>query len=186
MATRERWRPVVGFEGCYEVSDLGRVRSLARTYWHSGGRAPRWCKLRARILKPRFNYKESLGGPYVAVALSVEGVVTYHEVHALVLKAFVGPRPPGQQARHLSGISCDNRLVNLEWGTPGENTADKVRHGTVSRGTARWSAKLNPSVVLVIRAAHKSGASYKALAHRYDVSWTAIQSVVHRRTWKYV
>jgi len=104
----EQWRPVPAFEGKYEVSDLGRVKSL------------RWTP--PRILRP---------GPSNYGHMSVVlGRRNTRMVHELVLIAFVGPRPPGQETRHLDGDPANNRLDNLCWGTRSENNRDAVRHGT--------------------------------------------------------
>lgn len=105
----ELWRPVVGYEGTYEVSDAGRVRRV-------GG----------RVLKRTGRGKNR----YPSVNLSVAGVARCRFVHLLVIEAFVGPRPLGMQARHLNGDRNDPRLVNLRWGTPSENNLDRVAHGT--------------------------------------------------------
>lgn len=115
-----RWLPVVGFEGLYEVSDRGRVRSLPRRL--SDGR--RW---KGRILKLDRSDKRG----YLRVGLTAPGARPVHRmVHRLVLESFIGPCPPGLQCRHLNGKPPDCRLVNLTWGTPSENALDRVRHGT--------------------------------------------------------
>lgn len=110
QATHERWLPVPGYEGLYEVSDLGAVRG-PRT---GDGR-----------LKPR-PHKDG----YAKVNLCRGGRQKTFLVHRLVLDAFVGPREPGQECRHLDGDPSNNRLTNLAWGTQSENELDKVRHGT--------------------------------------------------------
>lgn len=108
----ERWVPVRGYEGLYEVSDLGRVRSLPRP------------GTRGVVLRP------DVGGPgYPAVRLFRQGKKTHLNVHSLVAVAFLGPRPAGGECRHLNGDQTDNRLVNLQWGTSAENSQDMMRHG---------------------------------------------------------
>lgn len=118
--TRETWLPVVGFEGFYEVSDLGRVRGIDRR--RSDGST-----LRGRVLVP---YLDARG--YLRVQLFRHGDRSRPVVHRLVLTAFVGARPEGMVCRHGNGDALDNRLSNLRWGTVAENNRDTVRHGTHS------------------------------------------------------
>ncbi len=114
----ERWRPVVGYEGAYEVSDLGRVRSLDRV-------TDRGRKWRGRMMSPC-----PLQNDYVIVTLWREGKQRSPLVHRLVLAAFVGPAPDGHEALHRDGNRANNQLSNLAWGTHSENEYDKVSHGT--------------------------------------------------------
>ena len=111
--------PVVGYEGLYEVSDQGRVRSLDHT--DSLGR-----EQRGRVLK-----LISRGGRrnYFVVTLTDSSRHLHDYVHRLVLEAFVGPCPDGMVACHYNDIGTDNRLENLRWDTPSENTKDLVRNG---------------------------------------------------------
>lgn len=112
----ERWLPVVGYEGFYEVSDLGRARSLPR-------RTAKGLK-GGRILK---GSRAESG--HIAVMLSKHGSIRRRMVHQLVAEAFIGPRPLGQETRHLNDVPDDNRLVNLVYGTRSENAADALRNG---------------------------------------------------------
>jgi hypothetical protein len=118
-ATPERWLPVPDWEDLYEVSDLGRVRSLPRI---TGGQ---WRNRPGQVLKP---YDRAKG--YKEVSLMRGGRACKRKVHLLVLAAFVGPRPTGLQTRHLDGNPANNKLGNLIYGTPSENNHDRVRHGT--------------------------------------------------------
>lgn len=121
----ERWLPVVGYEGLYEVSDLGRVRGVDRLEQITGPR-PGVRRRRGRILR-QFPMKTTL---YLHVRLSKEDVQTTRTVHSLVLEAFAGPGPDGTEARHLNGKHHDNSAQNLAWGTKSDNTLDQVAHGT--------------------------------------------------------
>lgn len=128
MGYREQWRAVVGLEGLYEVSDRGRVRSLTRQIWcrpRSDGRAGKWQTRNGRILKTKPRGSNSQGYVYVHLGDFNRNRAVAH----LVLESFVGPRPAGQVARHLDDNRFDNRLSNLEWGTPAENYQDAVRNG---------------------------------------------------------
>lgn len=123
MQSTERWLPFVGYEGLYEVSDMGRVRSIDRVVIDTTGKTRR---LRGRILA-----QTKLGNtPYLKVVLCRAPSQTTRSVHSLVLEAFVGPRPDGMEACHGFGGQVDNRLVNLRWDTLSENNYDMVRQGT--------------------------------------------------------
>lgn len=113
------WRPVLGFEGLYEVSDDGQVRSLDRHV--ADGRL-----FRGKLLRP--GVKRPTG--HLLVSLYRNGHGTTRAVHRLVLESFVGPRPRGSECRHGNGQASDNRLANLAWGSRSENHRDAVRHGT--------------------------------------------------------
>ena len=105
----ENWAPISGYEGRYEVSDLGRVRSLCG---------------RGRILVP---WPKPKG--YLMVGLRGGDEREAKTVHGLVLAAFDGPRPDDLETRHLDGDPTNNRLSNLIYGTGTENQIDRVRHG---------------------------------------------------------
>lgn len=117
QSTHETWKPIPGYEGSYEASDQGRVRSLDRTIIEKTGRA---VNVRGRVLKPTEGNKR-----YLLVTLSGRT----KRVHRLVLAAFEGENPD-MQVRHLDGDPQNNRLVNLAYGTNAENMLDSIRHGT--------------------------------------------------------
>ena len=107
------WLPVVGWEGQYEVSSEGSVRSLINDI----------------ILRP----STAGAGGYPRVVLSGKRC---RSVHSLVTEAFLGARPDGQEVRHLNDVPTDVRLVNLAYGTSAENRADMVANGG---GRASWT-----------------------------------------------
>ena len=113
--SNERWLPVVGYEGHYEVSDHGRVRSIKRS--KSG------MVMRLTVNKTR----------RVSVGLSLVGpegwAQSTHEIHRLVLEAFVGPAPDGMEACHWDDNPGNNHLSNLRWATRSDNMHDLVRNG---------------------------------------------------------
>lgn len=123
----ERWLPISGYEGVYEVSDLGRINSLPRR-----GRP-------ARVLKPFAN-----ASGHLLVDLCVDGKRWTRQVHLLVLEMFVGPTPEGMECRHLNGNPADNRLVNLKYGTRSENLHDSVLHGTHNSSRATHCPQDHP------------------------------------------
>ena len=117
--TQERWLPVPGFEGYYEVSDHGRVRSVTRRIHLYGGRTP---ISPGRVLKPDTSH-------WHRVKLSKDGQVTRKSVHRLVLEAFVGPCPEGMECCHWDDDHTNNHLSNLRWDTRSANRLDAVRNG---------------------------------------------------------
>lgn len=117
----ERWLPVSGYEGLYEVSDFGNVRSLDRLSAYKDGRSS---LRKGRILKAQ---KDNLGR--LQVRLSKDGVGKTFRVHRLVLEAFDRPRPEGLIACHWDDNPENNRLENLRWDTPSGNNLDQVRNG---------------------------------------------------------
>lgn len=122
-ATQETWLPVVGYEGRYEVSSHGRIKSLARRDIGNGRGGYRdW----PEVIRRQFDHK--LG--YKMVRLHLDGHRSGKYVHALVLEAFVGPRPDGMYACHSDGNPANNCVDNLRWDTPSANQQDSIRHGT--------------------------------------------------------
>lgn len=124
---RERWLPVVGYEGFYEVSDQGRVRSLEREILTSGG----WTYTCKGRLLTQINGSSNI--PYKVVNLSKKNKSRQRAVHLIVLDAFVSARPPGADACHNNGHYWDNSLTNLRWDSRSENQKDCVKHGTHPR-----------------------------------------------------
>lgn len=116
----EIWKPVLGYEDFYEVSNRGRVRSLPRMAPRRGkGAVP----VPGRILTAYMH------GGYPAVKLSVGGVYRRCDVHALVCQAWHGPCPLGMECRHLDDDKSNTSPENLVWGTRAENMADRIRNG---------------------------------------------------------
>lgn len=165
----EEWRVSPSHQG-YEVSSLGRVRSWKR----QGGRTQR--------AAPKLRALKTFRG-YAAVTLCAPGGVRVTRyVHALVLEAFVGPRPPGHEACHLDGNRTHNAIANLAWGTRAENAAHKVLHGTVLRGERQAAAKLSWDSADFIR--RNENATSGELAEHFGVSDAAVLSVRRGRTWR--
>jgi hypothetical protein len=178
----ETWRPVAGHEGLYEVSDLGRVKSVKRTLaidsHNKGGRRA----VRERILKPAV-------GRYCTVGLGKNGVTQHRAVHTLVLEAFVGPCPIGMQARHFPRDTTNNRLDNLSWGTATQNQADRFTHGTDDIGRAK-PRKTTQEIDDAIRAEYAlptginryghGKVTQRQLADRYGLSLSCINTILHK------
>lgn len=177
-APNEEWRPVEGYVGLYEVSNLGRVRSLPRFVRSRGGGT---ASIDGRILKP-----SPVEGGYLQVRLARDGRQKAVNIHRLVLAAFCGPRPPGMETRHLNNDPADNRVENLRWGTRKENAADKELHGTVVRGSSHPMATLNESQVLSVLARIERGDKMTDIARDLGVSTHAIFRIKHGISYRHL
>lgn len=173
-ATTESWVAVKGYEGLYEVSNLGRVRSLPRV-WEQCSRIGTVYKhlARGKLLRPGLT-----GAGYPSVVLGRGHTRT---VHQLVAEAFIGPRPKGQEVRHKNGVRTDARAANLEYGTRLDNIKDAMKHGTFWSGRDK-TRKLPTSEIQQIRDLYRSGGlTYKDIAHHYGVSSSAIGFIIRGR-----
>lgn len=158
----------------YRVGDDGSVwsrrklgRSKAQTAW--------------RRLRPR---PHSQG--YQRVSLSGDDGQVDAYIHALVLTAFVGPCPDGEECRHENGKRDDNRLTNLSWGTRQENCQDKVRHGTAPIGEQNPAARLTEDGVRAVRARLALGESVKEIAKSLGMSLGGIKGIRDGINWRHV
>lgn len=170
METDERWLPVVGYAGWYEVSDQGNVMSLPRQ------------TTSGKLLKPQIGTKG-----YRQVGLSKYGKVTHKRISRLVLEAFVGPCPPGYEACHGPGGQLDDSLPNLSWGTLSKNQGeDRVRDGTSNRGERCGSVRLTEDIVLECRLRYAGGETQTALAIEFGVSSGAMNRAIKGYTWSHL
>ena len=120
----EEWRDVPGWEGFYQVSSVGRVKSVERTIMR--GQCPMHIRERIMAVYPRDS-----GHLVVSTLRKPSGESYRPTVHQLVAFAFIGDRrAEGLEIRHLNGDPSDNRVENLAWGTRAENVADMIDHGT--------------------------------------------------------
>lgn len=170
----EIWKPVPGWEGAYEVSDCGRVRSVDRVVENSRGVRQR---LKGRILK---HGHTAYGYPYVNLCRDNSPVS--REVHALVAAAFIGPRPDGYQVCHNDGDPLNNQAENLRYDSAKGNQSDRSKHGTDQYGDHNPIARLTWDAVLEIRQA-PSEITNKELAERFGVHAGTVGYARRGRTW---
>lgn len=173
----EEWRPVIGFNGLYEVSDRGRVRSVKRSVRYTSRYGTFLMKFNGKILQQ--NSPNRAG--HLSVCLSKNNKQHLRWVHRLVLESFVGIAPKNMQCRHLDGVPTNNMLSNLRWGTHLEDRADMLCHGTRQTGEKHHAAKLTIKDILYIRGSKKRG-----LAKEFGVSRTTVSRIKKRQAWMYL
>ena len=175
LTTEELWMPVVDFVGIYEVSSLGRVRSLARVIIRGKVHQP----VRERILK---NTPMKIG--YVSVTLYRNGVSEKKYVHILVWTAFKGAVPPNLEINHIDGNKANPILINLETGTHQHNIQHAISSGlwnpkkvTPMRGELNGNAKLANSAVVEIKNELKNNKRVFLIATERGVSIQTIYRI---------
>lgn len=114
----EEWRDVIGFENCYQVSSLGRVRSIKRKR--------RMAHERQRTVRDRILKIEVKGDGYCRVTLSLPTKRRREYVHRLVCEAFLSNPDNLPEVNHINGIRTDNKITNLEWCTRLENARNRI------------------------------------------------------------
>jgi len=180
----ERWKPVVGYEGRYDVSELGNMR----TYLEANRRVVDKGTELYRIAASPHPIKTGVNnqGYSCASLVACSGRSKKLAVHRLVLSAFVGPRHKGKMARHMNGIRTDARLENLVYGTASENQTDRVRHGTSNQGERCGSAKFCDDEVRLIRAWCASGYSQKSVGEAFHCDSGTTSMIVNHKTWRHI
>jgi hypothetical protein len=181
----ENWKPVVGFELAYEVSDLGNLRSLDR-----------------ELSSGRWGHTTRKGQPIIAkishegravVGLRLNGKRTWRGVHALVCEAFHGPKPsPKHQVAHFPDRNpLNNTVGNLRWATALENHADRRIHETTFPGEKNYFAKLTEQDVRDIRRLYRPGrpchpGNQRELAERFGICAPHVGSIANGKAWAHI
>lgn len=172
----EEWRAVTGYEGLYEASSLGRVKSLQREITkrtrYGGFMRQVYSE---HILQPLPDRKG-----YLITKIGVLGSKRKIGIHELVLRAFSGAPKPNQITRHLNGNPLDNRPENLAWGTHSENMADRKSHGLYRVCGDHAMAKLTQKDVDLIR---EGGRKLKELSEITGVGISQVSRIRRNQNW---
>jgi len=167
----EEWREIPGWP--YQVSSRGRImRATNGPGTHAG-----------RILRD-----SATGSGYRVVKLhDGNGGARSMSVHRLVAFAFLGPPPTAMHTvNHRNGDKSDNRISNLEWLTPHQNTMHAKEMGTLPMGTSHGNAKLTEEAVMEMRLRHQLGESMRGLAGEFGVSCAAARAAITGAGWAHV
>lgn len=167
----EVFKSVVGYEGLYEVSNLGRVKSLVP---HN---------------RRQFDFlKQSDSGKANTICLFKEGKKKTINVHRLVLEAFIGTRPKGLECCHNDGNYKNNHIDNLRWDTHLSNTRDTINHGkfVCTQGERHGMSKLNNEDVLSIKNAIAAGYSDTQISKMYSITRRHANSIRNGKLWNHI
>ena len=177
---QEIWKPIAGYEGLYEISNLGRVKSLARTRRAKGlSTVPVPERIRALSVQ-----REG----YVSAHLHLDGKTNKIYVHRLVASAFLDNDAGLPQVNHLDGDKSNNCSSNLEWVTGSENCRHAVDEDLyrAARGEAAGNVTLTDAQVIEIRQMAASGYLHREIAEIFGVGRKNITKIVNRQRWKHI
>jgi DNA-binding transcriptional regulator YiaG len=163
---KEIWMEIRGYEGLYEVSNLGRVRKI---YTSPSG------EVDCRILSQAYSTQR-----YLQCSLSKRGVKKSHRIHRLVAENFI-PNPKNKaQVNHIDGNKDNNYVNNLEWCTQHENMRHANKNWLINKVRV-----LDEDAVREIRE-NKNNLKQRELAEIYGVSAPQIHRVIHYKKWAHV
>lgn len=184
----EIWKPVVGYEGRYMVSNMGRIKSVRERKFRTADGV--MVKKVSYLLKPilqkksprslKYNVKDKFLYYTVSLYSKANGKLELktHYVHKLVAQAFIGPRPiRACVIDHINGEKYDNRACNLRYVTPSENTCNSLTYRTPLRD------RIKPVIVTISGESTQflsSSACYRDLKSRHGICRSRFFSVVHR------
>ncbi len=116
----------------------------------------------------------------------INGKSKHFFVQRLILLAFIGEPPIGYQACHIDGVRTNNKLDNLRWDTPSNNSIDKIKHGTSHIGQNHPMAKITDNIVIEMRQLRKSGKLIKEIANIFNVSEGLTTRACNGKSWKHI
>ncbi len=182
---KEIWKDIEGYEGLYQVSNLGRVKSLERLVTPRPGVA---YTRPEQIIK--HNYGSKIKG-YPNLNLCRDGRVVNALIHRLVAQAFI-PNPDNKRCiNHIDGDKNNFKISNIEWVTHSENTKHAFRTGLQKQnhvfGTGHGMSKMNGLYVQVIRETYASNmGSQRSIAEYFKVAQATIRNIIIRKTWSHI
>lgn len=166
------WKPISGFEGLYEVSTTGEVRSMITTSSRRKG-----------TIKPHVK------NGYLAITLYSKGKLKHFYIHRLVANAFIPTQEGKKEVNHIDCNKFNNCVENLEWCNRKQNLKHSYDNGLKRQGENHGGHKLTEAEVLQIRKEYVKGDkehSLHALGKKYGVNWCTIQAIIKRRLWKHL
>lgn len=166
----EVWKNIKGYEGLYQISNLGRVKALEKVKNYTVNGKQRKSILKEKILKPVYNYG------YCRVILWKDNVIKNYRIHRLVAEHFIDNPHNKLEVNHINADKKDNRVENLEWATSQENQQHAFNNGLNSR-------KLKTNEALDVLNSNQKALD---LSIKYNVSISTIRCIKKRESYKYL
>lgn len=176
----EIWKDIPGYEGMYECSNYGNIKSVDRNIENS---------LIGSFIKKGIHKSPSMRGNYLKVALSKNGVVKQISVHRIIAETFITNFNGKKCVNHKNGIKTDNRVENLEWNSYSENTNHSYKNGlqVSQKGSSHGKSKTNENDVLEMRNMYRNDSlSVSAIAKMYNLSVPTVSEIVNNKSWVHV
>lgn len=175
----EVWQAIPEYEGLYEASSLGRIRSLDRNIHCRDGSVKRYS---GRLLQPQL-----MSTGYLTVQLSKGGIATHCLIHRLVAMAFLQNHDGLEEVNHKDGVKKNNALPNLEWMSRVRNIRHAMGMGLIQgMGELNPAAKLTDAQVQQIKELSRYGLHPGELAHAFGVKKSTITDIQLCRTWQHI
>lgn len=168
------WKAVVGFEGYYEVSDQGEIRSIDRIDCAGARR-------KERVLKPGPS-----GFGYLSVDLSVNGKSKRVRIHKMVLEAFVGKCPPGMECCHGDSNRANNKLSNLRWDTKKSNAEDREKAGNTAKGSTHGQSVIDEAIAKKVKIMLADGKKPSYIAEELGIKRHIVANIKQNHSWRHV
>lgn len=176
----EEWKNIKNFEGLYQVSNFGRVKSLKRDVNYKDGR------IRHQKEKTSTGFIRNTG--YLYVNLNKNSKVIKKNIHRLVAQAFI-PNPENKpQVNHKDGNKTNNHVDNLEWNTAKENFNHALNTGLIKplKGKKHNNSKITEKDVLKIRELSKTGLKHQEIGNQFGISRSVVCRICNYKSWTHV
>jgi hypothetical protein len=176
----EIWKDIPGYEGYYQASDMGRIKSVDRevSYLSGKNKVPR-TDFHKSVIKSTRPRKDG----YHQVNLSKDSKKVCPLVHHIIAETFLGQRPFNLDVCHNNGNRDDNRLKNIRYDTRKNNFADELIHGTRPRGEKQGSSKLTEGQIYEIL---KDNRTQKEIAKDYGIGQGHVSRIKRRVRWQHL